>query len=165
MPLKTLFLNPPSFENFDGGAGSRWPATREVESFWYPVWLAYPTGMLEGARLLDGPSHHVSGEETIKIAKDYRQAREGHGKPPKCTTPLRAAVGIRLLGFWAAPAQRRSPTRRHRDISGVGGDRVRAIRVVQPTERRSTSAGAVGRARIVDRVHGYRVLGVLRPHR
>ena len=51
MPLKTLFLNPPSFENFDGGAGSRWPATREIESYWYPVWLAYPTGMLEGARL------------------------------------------------------------------------------------------------------------------
>ena len=71
MPLKTLFLNPPSFENFDGGAGSRWPATREIESFWYPVWLAYPTGMLEGARLLDAPSHHVSGEETIQIAKDY----------------------------------------------------------------------------------------------
>jgi hopanoid biosynthesis associated radical SAM protein HpnJ len=71
MPLKTLFLNPPSFENFDGGAGSRWPATREVESFWYPVWLAYPTGMLEGARLLDAPAHHVSGDETINIAKDY----------------------------------------------------------------------------------------------
>jgi hopanoid biosynthesis associated radical SAM protein HpnJ len=71
MPLKTLFLNPPSFENFDGGAGSRWPATREIESFWYPVWLAYPTGMLEGARLLDGPSHHVSGEETVQIAKEY----------------------------------------------------------------------------------------------
>ncbi len=71
MPLKTLFLNPPSFENFDGGAGSRWPATREIESYWYPVWLAYPTGMLEGARLLDAPSHHVSGEETINIAKDF----------------------------------------------------------------------------------------------
>jgi hopanoid biosynthesis associated radical SAM protein HpnJ len=71
MPLKTLFLNPPSFENFDGGAGSRWPATREIESFWYPVWLAYPAGMLEGSRLLDAPSHHVSGEETINIAKDY----------------------------------------------------------------------------------------------
>ena len=53
MPLKTLFLNPPSFENFDGGAGSRWPATREIESYWYPVWLAYPAGMLEGSRLLD----------------------------------------------------------------------------------------------------------------
>jgi hopanoid biosynthesis associated radical SAM protein HpnJ len=71
MPLKTLFLNPPSFENFDGGAGSRWPATREIESYWYPVWLAYPTGMLEGARLLDAPSHHVSAEETINIARDY----------------------------------------------------------------------------------------------
>ncbi|MFZ0731950.1 MAG: hopanoid biosynthesis associated radical SAM protein HpnJ [Candidatus Sulfotelmatobacter sp.] len=71
MPLKTLFLNPPSFENFDGGAGSRWPATREIESFWYPVWLAYPAGMLEGARLLDAPPHHVSAEETIKIARDY----------------------------------------------------------------------------------------------
>ena len=71
MPLKTLFLNPPSFENFDGGAGSRWPATREIESYWYPVWLAYPAGMLEGARLLDAPPHHVSGEETINIAKEY----------------------------------------------------------------------------------------------
>src|SRR5450631_1583144 len=71
MPLKTLFLNPPSFENFDGGAGSRWPATREIESYWYPVWLAYPAGMLEGARLLDAPSHHVSAEETINIAKEY----------------------------------------------------------------------------------------------
>jgi len=72
MPLKTLFLNPPSFENFDGGAGSRWPATREIESYWYPVWLAYPTGMLEGARLLDAPPHHVSAEETVNIARDYK---------------------------------------------------------------------------------------------
>ena len=71
MPLKTLFLNPPSFENFDGGAGSRWPATREIESYWYPVWLAYPTGMLEGARLLDAPPHKISAEETIQIARDY----------------------------------------------------------------------------------------------
>ena len=71
MPLKTLFLNPPSFENFDGGAGSRWPATREIESYWYPVWLAYPAGMLEGARLLDAPPHYVSAEATINIAKEY----------------------------------------------------------------------------------------------
>src|SRR5438067_2379594 len=71
MPLKTLFLNPPSFENFDGGAGSRWPATREIESYWYPVWLAYPAGMLEGSRLLDAPPHHVSAEETIQIGRDF----------------------------------------------------------------------------------------------
>src|SRR5271168_4245916 len=71
MPLKTLFLNPPSFENFDGGASSRWPATREIESYWYPVWLAYPAGMLEGSRLLDANPHHVSWTQVIEILKDY----------------------------------------------------------------------------------------------
>jgi hopanoid biosynthesis associated radical SAM protein HpnJ len=71
MPLKTLFLNPPSFENFDGGAGSRWPATREIESYWYPVWLAYPAGMVEGAKLLDAPPHHVSAEQTVELAKQF----------------------------------------------------------------------------------------------
>jgi hopanoid biosynthesis associated radical SAM protein HpnJ len=35
------------------------------------VWLAYPAGMLEGARLLDAPSHHISAERTIEIAKNY----------------------------------------------------------------------------------------------
>ena len=53
--MKTLLLNPPSFDNFDGGASSRWPATREIESYWYPVWLTYPAGMLEGSRLLIEP--------------------------------------------------------------------------------------------------------------
>ena len=71
MPLKTLFLNPPSFENYDGGASSRWPATREIESYWYPVWLAYPAGMLEGSRLLDASPHHIGYDETIEIGKDY----------------------------------------------------------------------------------------------
>jgi len=71
MARRTLFLNPPSFENFDGGASSRWPATREIESYWYPVWLAYPAGMLEGSRLLDASPHHVSWQETIEISKQY----------------------------------------------------------------------------------------------
>src|ERR1700748_2297306 len=71
MPLKTLLLNPPSFENFDGGASSRWPATREIESYWYPVWLAYPAGMLEGSRMLNAPPHHISATETIEISKSY----------------------------------------------------------------------------------------------
>ncbi len=70
-PMRALFLNPPSFEKFDGGASSRWPATREIESYWYPVWLAYPAGMLEGSRLLDASPHHISAEETIEIAKGY----------------------------------------------------------------------------------------------
>ncbi|MBK7994621.1 MAG: hopanoid biosynthesis associated radical SAM protein HpnJ [Blastocatellia bacterium] len=69
--MKTLLLNPPSFENFDGGASSRWPATREIASFWYPVWLAYPAGMIPESRLLDAPPHGVSMKETLEIAKDY----------------------------------------------------------------------------------------------
>src|SRR5580704_9538713 len=71
MPLKTLFLNPPSYEKFDGGASSRWPATREIESYWYPVWLTYPAGMLEGSRLVDAPPHHLKWPDVIEILKDY----------------------------------------------------------------------------------------------
>jgi hopanoid biosynthesis associated radical SAM protein HpnJ len=69
--MRTLFLNPPSFEGFDGGAGSRWPATREIESYWYPVWLCYPAGMLPDSRVLDAPSHKVTIPQTVEIAKDY----------------------------------------------------------------------------------------------
>jgi hopanoid biosynthesis associated radical SAM protein HpnJ len=70
-PLRTLFLNPPSFEGFDGGAGSRWPSTREIESYWYPVWICYPAGMLENSKVLDAPAHGVSIEQTVAMAKDY----------------------------------------------------------------------------------------------
>ncbi len=69
--MKTLLLNPPSFEGFDGGASSRWPATREIESYWYPVWLAYPAAMIPQSRLLDAPPHGVSPEETVQIATEY----------------------------------------------------------------------------------------------
>src|SRR6266699_6706533 len=69
--MKTLLLNPPSFEKFDGGASSRWPATREIESYWYPVWLSYPAGMLPGSRLLDASPHGVSPEQTVEIARTY----------------------------------------------------------------------------------------------
>jgi hopanoid biosynthesis associated radical SAM protein HpnJ len=69
--MKTLLLNPPSFPKFDGGASSRWPATREIESYWYPVWLSYPAGMLPGSRLLDAPPHGVTPDETVRIACDY----------------------------------------------------------------------------------------------
>jgi len=69
--MRTLFLNPPSFERFDGGASSRWPATREIESYWYPVWLCYPAGMLEDSRVLDAPPHKVTIEQVVEIARDY----------------------------------------------------------------------------------------------
>ncbi len=69
--MKTLLLNPPSFEGFDGGASSRWPATREIESYWYPVWLAYPAAMIPESRMLDAPPHGVSPLETVQIATEY----------------------------------------------------------------------------------------------
>ncbi len=69
--MKTLLLNPPSFEKFDGGAGARYAATREISSFWFPTWLAYPAGLIKESRLLDAPSHAVSPEETVRIAKEY----------------------------------------------------------------------------------------------
>ena len=69
--MRTLLLNPPSFEGFDGGAGARWPATRETSSFWYPTWLAYPAGMIPGSRLLDAPPHAITQDQTIQIAREY----------------------------------------------------------------------------------------------
>ncbi|HNY73830.1 MAG TPA: cobalamin-dependent protein, partial [Syntrophales bacterium] len=69
--MKTLLLNPPSFAGFDGGAGARYQATREITAFWYPTWLAYPAGLIPESRLLDAPAHGVSPEETVQIAADF----------------------------------------------------------------------------------------------
>lgn len=69
--MRTLFLNPPSFEGFDGGASSRWPASREIESYWYPVWLCYPAGMLPDSKVVDAPPHKISIERTVAMARDF----------------------------------------------------------------------------------------------
>ncbi len=69
--MKTLFLNPPSYDDFDGGAGSRYQATREVWSFWYPTWLCYPAGMIPESRVLDAPPEQIDQAHTVAIAKDY----------------------------------------------------------------------------------------------
>ncbi len=53
--MKTLFLQPPSFDGFDGGAGSRYQAKREIKSFWYPTWLAQPAALIPDSRLIDAP--------------------------------------------------------------------------------------------------------------
>ena len=55
--LRTLFLQAPSFDGFDGGAGSRYQAKREIRSFWYPTWLAQPAALVAGAKLIDAPPH------------------------------------------------------------------------------------------------------------
>ncbi len=72
--MKPLFLNPPTFEDFDGGAGARYQAAREVTSFWYPVWLCYPAGMIEGSRVVDAPVQRLSLDDCLRIARDYDMA-------------------------------------------------------------------------------------------
>jgi hopanoid biosynthesis associated radical SAM protein HpnJ len=68
---RTLFLNPPSFQDFDGGAGSRYQATREVVSFWYPTWLCYPAGMIPESRVVDAPPENLTVEQVVPLAKDF----------------------------------------------------------------------------------------------
>ena len=68
---KTLFLSPPSYEGFDGGAGARYQNRREVTSFWYPTWLAQPAALVPGSRLLDCPPHEIGIAECLRIAKDF----------------------------------------------------------------------------------------------
>jgi hopanoid biosynthesis associated radical SAM protein HpnJ len=69
--MRTMFLNPPSFEGFDGGASSRWPASREIESYWYPVWLCYPAGMLPDSKVVDAPPHKISIEQVVEMGKEF----------------------------------------------------------------------------------------------
>ena len=69
--LRTLFLQGPSFDGFDGGAGSRYQAQREVRSFWYPTWLAQPAALVEGSKLIDAPPHDQSIDDILPLANDY----------------------------------------------------------------------------------------------
>ena len=69
--MRTLFLQAPSFEGFDGGAGSRYQARREIRSFWYPTWLAQPAALVEGSKLVDAPPHGTTLADVLATARDY----------------------------------------------------------------------------------------------
>ena len=71
---KTLFLNPPSFEGFDGGAGSRYQARREIRSFWYPTWLAQPAACVPGSMLIDAPPDDVTVDDVVRRAEGFELA-------------------------------------------------------------------------------------------
>ena len=68
---RTLYLSPPSFDGFDGGAGARYQARREVTSYWYPTWLAQPAALTPDSKLLDCPPHGVDLAKCLAIAKDF----------------------------------------------------------------------------------------------
>jgi hopanoid biosynthesis associated radical SAM protein HpnJ len=69
--MKTLFLNPPSYDGFDGGAGSRYQARREIKSFWYPTWLAQAASLVPGSRLIDAPPDELGIDAVIEQAEGY----------------------------------------------------------------------------------------------
>jgi hopanoid biosynthesis associated radical SAM protein HpnJ len=69
--MRTLFLQAPSFDGFDGGAGSRYQAKREIRSFWYPTWLAQPAALVENSRLLDAPPHGIKLDRVLGLAHEF----------------------------------------------------------------------------------------------
>ena len=82
--LRTLFLQAPSFDGFDGGAGSRYQAKREIKSFWYPTWLAQPAALVETSRLIDAPPHKTSPSPTsCRYAKPERPGRSSTPRSPR----------------------------------------------------------------------------------
>jgi hopanoid biosynthesis associated radical SAM protein HpnJ len=99
--LKTLFLNPPSYEGFDGGAGARYQTRREVRSFWYPTWLAQPAAMVPGSKLIDAPPDDLTVEDVLKAAG----SADATGKPyelcvihtttPTCPSAARLAADLK----------------------------------------------------------------------
>jgi hopanoid biosynthesis associated radical SAM protein HpnJ len=105
--LKTLFLNPPSFEGFDGGAGSRYQARREVKSFWYPTWLAQPAALIPGSKLVDAPPDEIGFEEALDSASRYELVII-HTSTPSLRSDIRFVEALKrrkpdiLVGFVGA---------------------------------------------------------------
>ena len=69
--MRTLFLNPPSYAGFDGGAGARYQAKREIRSYWYPTWLAQPAALVPGSKLVDAPPAGLALNDIIPVARRH----------------------------------------------------------------------------------------------
>jgi hopanoid biosynthesis associated radical SAM protein HpnJ len=69
--MRTLFLQAPSFDGFDGGAGSRYQARREIRSFWFPTWLAQPAALVADSKLIDAPPHRLRLADVVGHARSY----------------------------------------------------------------------------------------------
>jgi hopanoid biosynthesis associated radical SAM protein HpnJ len=107
--LRTLFLHPPSFQGFDGGAGARYQARREVRSFWYPTWLAQPAALVPGSRLIDAPPAGLALEDVAPLGRGYELAVL-HTSTPSFPHDVRVAEALRAanprlrVGFVGAHA-------------------------------------------------------------
>ena len=106
---KTLFLSPPSFDGYDGGAGARYQTRREVTSYWYPTWLAQPAALVPGSKLLDCPPHGIKKDECLRIAKEYDHVII-HTSTPSLRNDCKVAEAIKAqkpdtkIGFVGAHA-------------------------------------------------------------
>ncbi|CAN5367119.1 hopanoid biosynthesis associated radical SAM protein HpnJ [soil metagenome] len=94
MTMRTLFLQAPSFDGYDGGAGARYQMKREVKSFWYPTWLAQPAALVEGSKLIDAPAHDQSWDD-IKHEVDDRDLVILHTSTPSFRQDVHTAELIK----------------------------------------------------------------------
>jgi hopanoid biosynthesis associated radical SAM protein HpnJ len=107
--VSTLFLSPPSFDGFDGGAGSRYQAKREIRSFWYPTWLAQPAALVPGSKLMDCPPHDIGLEACLATAKNFDHVII-HTSTPSLRNDCKVAEAIKnqrpatTIGFIGAHA-------------------------------------------------------------
>jgi hopanoid biosynthesis associated radical SAM protein HpnJ len=96
LPMKTLFLHPPSFDGFDGGAGARYQMKREVRSFWYPTWLAQPAALVEGSKLIDAPPHGLNFDDIVPELKN-RELVVMHTSTPSFKSDVKTAEMIKAI--------------------------------------------------------------------
>src|SRR5271166_5290150 len=94
--MKTLFLSPPSFDGYDGGAGARYQTRREVRSFWYPTWLAQPAALVEGSKLIDAPPHRLTFADVAPEAVD-RDLVVLHTSTPSFASDVRTVEELKRL--------------------------------------------------------------------
>jgi hypothetical protein len=92
--MRTLFLHPPSFEGFDGGAGARYQARREIRSYWYPTWLAQPAALVPGGKLVDAPPAGLTVADVTPLAREYDLAVL-HTSSPSFAGDVKVAAALK----------------------------------------------------------------------
>ncbi len=94
--MRTLFLQPPSFEGFDGGAGSRYQARREIKSHWYPTWLAQLAALVPDSKLIDAPPHNISLQTVLDQTPQYDLAVL-HSSSPTFASDIKTANAMKAV--------------------------------------------------------------------
>src|ERR1700752_4028240 len=94
--MRTLFLQAPSFEGFDGGAGARYQNRREIRSFWYPTWLGQPAPLVEGSKPVDSPPHRLSFGDVAPHARD-RDLVVLHTSTPSFSSDIKTVRALKQV--------------------------------------------------------------------